>query len=112
MATIIMMKNPRTGIVKKGFYGFSWTTLLFTGLPALFRGDIVIGLVTTVLGILTCGLTTFIWAFFYNKYYTLKLVEKGYAFADSEGATALARAKLGIITPQDTPGNSATLPVS
>ncbi|MDR3566507.1 MAG: hypothetical protein P4L43_00605 [Syntrophobacteraceae bacterium] len=64
MATTIIMKNPKTGIVKKGFYGFSWTTFFFIGIPALFRGDILIGLITTILGILTGGITTFIWAFF------------------------------------------------
>jgi hypothetical protein len=40
-----MMKNPNTGVIKKGFYGFSWTTFLFGGIPALFRGDIITGLV-------------------------------------------------------------------
>jgi len=99
MATTIMMKNPKTGIFKKGIYGFSWTTFFFGGLPAIFRGDIVTGLIIIVLGILTCGIAQLIWAFFYNKHYTTKLIEQGYVFADSEGAVAMARAKLGIAAP-------------
>lgn len=38
MATVVMLKHPETGIVTKGFYGFSWTTFFFGCLPALFRG--------------------------------------------------------------------------
>lgn len=49
-------------------------------------------------------------AFFYNKSYTLKLVENGYVFADSEGAMAMARAKLGIVAPENVTENRA--PVS
>ena len=98
MATKIMMQHPATGITKPGFYGFSWTTLLFGGFPALFRGDIIIGLVVVVLSILTWWIAGIIWAFFYNKHYTLKLVEKGYVFAGSEPVIAAAKSALGIIS--------------
>ena len=66
MASIVMLKNPKTGIIKKGLYGFSWTTFFFGPFPAFFRGDIVVGLVITVLNILTFGVAGFIWAFFYK----------------------------------------------
>lgn len=102
MARVIMLKNSRTGLVKKGFVGFSWTTFIFGGFPALFRGDIVLGLVTIVLQWITLGISTFIWAFFYNKHYTIKLIEQGYELADSDGVNALARAKLGISEPTAT----------
>jgi len=49
-----------------------------------------------VINILTMGLGGIIWAFFYNKSYTTKLLEKGYKFADSDGMTSIAKAKLGI----------------
>jgi hypothetical protein len=91
-----MMRHPQTGLVKKGLVGFSWTTLFFGGFPALFRGDIVIGLVTMVLSFFTLGISNIIWAFMYNKQYTRRLVEGGYVFADGEALNALARSKLGI----------------
>lgn len=96
MAKIVMMKHPKTGVVKKGFFGFSWTTLFFGGFPALFRGDILTGVIVTVISLLTFGIGGIIWAFFYNKKYTTTLLEKGYKFADSEGIVSLAKSSLGI----------------
>jgi hypothetical protein len=106
MATIVMLKHPANGIVRKGFFGFSWTTFFFGGLPALFRGDILVGLVSMIASMLTFGLAGIIWAFFYNKHYTLKLIEAGYEFADSEGVVTLARAKLGIAAPATAPATA------
>jgi hypothetical protein len=99
MATVVMLKNPRTGIIKKGFFGFSWTIFFFSGFPYLFRGDLVMGLVMIVIQWFTFGFGTLIWAFLANKSYTTKLIEQGYELADSEGINALARARLGISQP-------------
>lgn len=96
MATKIQMKHRETNVVKSGFYGFSWTTFFWGGIPALFRGDIVIGLVLIVLNILTWFVAGIIWAFFYNKNYTQRLLEKGYALDGTEEENAAARQALGI----------------
>ena len=101
MATTIMMQNPQTGIVKKGFYGFSWTTLFFGGFPAIFRGDLVEGVLVLVANFLSFGLVSFVWAFIYNKRYTLKLVQQGYQFSGDEASIAMARSRLGIIDPRN-----------
>lgn len=89
MAKIIQMKHKLLGVNKTGFYGFSWTTLFFGFFPALFRGDFLtfIGgfFVVIILGFMTLGVGSLIamlvWAFFYNDYYTKKLLECGYEFA-------------------------------
>lgn len=96
MATVVMMKHPQTGLVQKGFFGFSWTTFFFGGWPAIFRGDIVVGVMFIVLQFFTFGIASIIWAFLYNKSYTRKLLEKGYQFADGEGVVSLAKMKLGV----------------
>jgi hypothetical protein len=96
VARIVMLRNPETGLVKRGCYGFSWTTLLFGGFPAIFRGDWLMGLVLLLLQYLTFGIAGLIAAFIYNKHYTTRLIERGYRFADSEAANAMARARLGI----------------
>jgi hypothetical protein len=99
-----MMKHRQSGLVKTGFYGFSWTTLFFGMFPALFRGDFItfIGgfVVLAILGIVTVGVgaavAMLIWAFFYNRYYTRRLLEQGYEFADSETKTSEAKLRLGV----------------
>ena len=88
MAIKIAMKNTQNGLTKDGYYGFSWTTLFFGGFPALFRGDFItfLGLfaIAFIIGLITAGFGAFLvvifWAFMYNKYYTKKLIEKGYRF--------------------------------
>lgn len=104
MATTVMLKHKQSGILKRGFYGFSWTTLFFGMFPALFRGDFItfIGgfVVLALLGALTMGIGSIIamivWAFMYNKYYTRKLLENGYEFADDTGPSAEVKQALGI----------------
>lgn len=100
MATMIMMQHPQTGIRKKGFYGVSWTTLFFGCFPALFRGDLKTGLMVALFQVLTSGFAGIIWAFFYNKRYTLHLVERGYLFVDTPEANLKAREALGITDPR------------
>jgi len=39
MATQFKMINPKTGEMKTAFYGYSWATLFWGVLPALFRKD-------------------------------------------------------------------------
>jgi len=96
MAIKIVMKNPTTGIMKTGFYGYSWTMLLFGIFPPFFRGDFKTGLILLLLSFLTFGFAPFIWSFFYNKHYTRSLVSQGFRFASSDGENILAKQKLGI----------------
>ncbi len=106
MAHVVMLKHPKTGIMKKGFFGFSWTTLFFGGFPAIFRGDLVIGLVFIVLQLLTWGFAGLVWAFIYNKSYTTKLIEQGYELDDHPSVESRARAKLGVVAPVSTPATA------
>lgn len=105
MATKVTMKHKDTGIMKDGYFGFSWTTLLFGFFPALFRSDFITFLggfiITLILGLATYGIAWLvigiIWAFMYNKNYTRKLLEQGYIFADSEYKNIEAAEALGIL---------------
>jgi uncharacterized membrane protein (Fun14 family) len=105
MATTIALKHKDSGIVKTGFYGFSWTTFFFGFFPALFRGDFItfIGgfVVSAIIAVMTFGIGAFfiglVWAFMYNKYYTRKLMENGYELAGTDSENALAAAALGVV---------------
>jgi len=107
MATRIALTHKETGLVKDGFYGFSWTTLFFGFFPALFRGDFITFLggiaIMVIVGAATMGIGAFVigiaWAFFYNKYYTRKLLERGYRLASTDAENARAASALGIVAP-------------
>jgi len=104
MAAAVQLKHPTTGIVKDGFYGFSWTSFFFGGFPALFRGDIAYGLGILIAGLLfgafSAGFLWFvvglIWAFIYNKNYTHRLLQAGFQFDDAPDRVAAAKRALGI----------------
>ena len=76
----------------------------FGSFPALFRGDyltfIGVFVVLVILGVLSVGIGTFIamivWSFIYNKYYTRKLIEKGYQFDDTPELNKVGQHALGI----------------
>jgi len=103
MATRIRMSNPASGLIKDGFHGFSWTTLLFGGFPALFRADFLtfIGYfaIAFILVMVTGGIGSFllwiIWPFMYNKYYTRRLLERGFRFAGSNAENQRAAEAVG-----------------
>jgi hypothetical protein len=104
MATRVRLRHPQTGIIKDGFYGFSWTSFFFGGFPALFRGDVGVGLALlaggVVAGIVSAGLLWFaiglVWAFVYNKRYAIGLLERGYVLDDEPHLVSQAKASLGV----------------
>lgn len=105
MATAIRMRHPQTGIVKTGYFGFSWTSFFFGGIPALIRGDIWVGLAilagALVASAFSAGLLWFvvglIWAFIYNKRYTHGLLQDGFLFDDDPRRVADAKRELGVV---------------
>jgi len=104
MAAAVQMKHKETGIVKTGYYGFSWTSLFFGGFPALLRGDISYGLAVIIAGVLFGAFSTgmlwlavaLVWAFIYNKYYTQRLLQAGYEFSDTPERVTDAKRAMGI----------------
>ena len=105
MALEIRMIQPSTGLTQKGYYGFSWTTLFFGPFPALFRSDFVTFVASVgmcvLISLITLGiggwLTFLVWAFMYNRYYTRRLIQRGYVIADEAGRMIEAHARLGVL---------------
>jgi len=97
MAKKVALIHPQTGLMKSGFYGFSWTFLFFGWFVPLFRGELLIALMHFVITILTAFLWQIIFAFLYNKQYTTRLLEKGYVLNGTEEVNEEARQKLGIL---------------
>lgn len=102
MATKIRMRNEKTGIVKDGFIGFSWTYFFFGFFVPLFRGHYPLAgihFLVSLANLFTWGIVGLVMAFFFNKFYTLRLIEDGYDFDDDESLVKTARGILGIVKP-------------
>ena len=99
MAQKIMMENTNIGLKKTGYVGFSWTYLFFGFLVPLFRGEILISVLHFILSICTFWIAQFILCFFYNKQYTIRLIEKGYKIQEDTNIrlVELAKRKLGLL---------------
>ena len=125
MAKVIMLRHPASGIETKGFYGFSWTSFVFGVFPALFRQDFVtfavgfaivmaacaialevgvaaillaLGAITAAVGVI---LAMLVWGDLYNKYYTRRLIERGYTFVGAPAQVAAACAALEVSPPRE-----------
>jgi hypothetical protein len=96
MAKRVALIHPQTGLIKSGFYGFSWTFLFFGWFVPLFRGELLIALLHFTITVITIGLWQIIFAFLYNKQYTTRLLEKGYVLNDTAEVNEEARQRLGI----------------
>ena len=95
----IILQNPHSGIIKKAPVGFSWTTLFFGPLPALFRSDFKWFFIQ-LLCALPLGIGFPLFAFIYNKIYIKKCLEAGYKVKFVEGASVEAlNTKLGLELP-------------
>ncbi|MCU6237990.1 hypothetical protein KWH75_13065 [Morganella morganii] len=109
MAIKIMMENPKTGEIVTGFYGYSWTTLLFGAFPSLFRKDFMtfigVFVVACIISFLTMGIgglfISIVWSFMYNKYYTTNLLRKGSKFAGTPTENEMAARSLKLRLNED-----------
>lgn len=97
MATKVMMRHPDTGLLKKGYFGFSWTFLFFGWFVPLFRGELGVATFHLLFTFFTFGLWQIIQAFIYNKHYMIRMIEKGYVLHDTDQLMSMARTKIGII---------------
>ena len=97
MAQSIPIKHKESGMIKKGFYGFSWTYLFFGFLVPLFRGELGVGALHLLFSFVTIGLWQVLAAFLYNKQYMTRMLTHGWELAGTEIDNQLARNKLNII---------------
>ena len=92
MAQNIRLRHAQSGVITTGFYGFSWTTLFFSGFPAIFRGDLITGVIVLILSASSFWLV----AILYNRVYTTRLLERGYVFDDDPEKVREAKRALRI----------------
>lgn len=96
MAKPVMLKNPTNGLLKKGYYGFSWTYLFFGFLVPLIRGELGVGALHLLFSIVTFGLWQLIACFLYNKQFLTRQIAAGFKFADRPEVNAAAAVAVGV----------------
>jgi hypothetical protein len=92
----VIIKHEPSGLLKKGFYGYSWTYLLFGFFVPLFRGEIAIGLLHIILNIVTFGVFQVIMPYLYNRQFMTRQLTSGWVLADAAPKIAEARMRLRI----------------
>ena len=102
MAISIQMRHKHNGIYKDGFVGFSWTYLFFGFFVPLLRGNYKLALYHFIIFMFSLSLfgsvliVQPILAFFFNKFYTLDMIESGYYFDCEPHLKQYACEKLGV----------------
>lgn len=92
----VTMKNPATGQIKTGFFGFSWTYFFFGWWVPLLRGELGVAALHLLFSIVTLGIWQIIVSFMYNRQYTSRLIEAGYRFFDSPEINQKAAEYIGV----------------
>ena len=97
MAKKVQLIHPQSGLMKSGYFGFSWTFLFFGWFVPVFRGELLLALLHLAITVVTFGIWQVIIAFLYNNQYMTRMLEKGYVLNDNEAVNEAARQKLGIM---------------
>jgi len=84
MATEIMIKHEETGLMKKGYYGFSWTYFFWGWLVPIIRGEMTIGALHLLFTVCTFGIWQFIVCFLYNKQYMTRMLTTGWKLSGND----------------------------
>ncbi len=96
MATAILIKHHNSGLIKKGYYGFSWTYLFFGWFVPLFRGELGVAALHFFFSFITLGIWQIFFSFLYNKQYMTRMLTGGWRLAGSEDENRHAALKLGM----------------
>ena len=95
----VPMRNPTTGQLKNGYYGFSWTYWFFGWFVPLFRGELGVAALHLLFSVCTFGLWQFVVSFLYNKQYTNRLITQGFMLHGSPQENVLAAQSVGLDLP-------------
>ncbi|HXI05659.1 MAG TPA: hypothetical protein VNJ49_04880 [Bradyrhizobium sp.] len=113
MALKFSLVRPADAAKKNGFYGFSWSTLLFGPFTALARRDFGGTLALMLVGITACAVLFLIeqnvpllvvrlavvnvgFALLYNEMHALRLLESGFEFEGHDSLVSALQAKLPV----------------
>ena len=96
MATKIMLQHANSGLLREGYYGFSWTFLLFGGIVCFFRREPGYGFAHMAASFLTFGLWNLLFCFLYNRQNLRRMVESGWKLTGTDLEIRSAAQELGL----------------
>ncbi len=85
---IVRLKND-IGMIKEAKIGFSWTNFFFGAFVPAIRGDWKYAVIMVLCSMITCGLSTLVFPFIYNKLYIKELLMKGFLPASDSDRSLL-----------------------
>jgi hypothetical protein len=92
----VIIRHEPSGLLRKGFYGYSWTYFLFGFFVPILRGEIGIGFLHLLLNILTFGIFQIVMPYLYNRQYMTRRLTNGWLLADEPRNVAQAKMRLKI----------------
>jgi hypothetical protein len=93
----VIVKHEESGLLKKGYVGYSLTYLVFGWCVPIVRGEIAIGLIHFVLTVVTLGFFQYlVMPYLYNKQYMTRLLTNGWQLNGDDESNAYAKRKLSI----------------
>jgi uncharacterized membrane protein len=96
----ITFENKNTGAIKVAPVGFSWTSFFFSGIPALMRGHIGMGVIQIILSMVSFSFSNIVFGFIYNKMYIKHMISEGAKMSSATLSDDALKAKLGLDVPK------------
>ena len=84
MAIEILIKHKESGIIKKGYYGYSWTYLFFGWFVPTIRGELGVAALHLLFSIASIGVWQVIVSFLYNKQYMTRMLTNGWVLTGGD----------------------------
>ncbi len=85
-----------SGLVKKGFLGFSWTYLVFGWFVPVVRGELGVGVLHFLITVVSLGLSQLVFPFLYNRQFMNRMLTAGWRLDPTDANYEMAKRVLGV----------------
>lgn len=85
-----------SGLVKKGFLGFSWTYLVFGWFVPVVRGELGVGVLHFLITVVSLGLSQLVFPFLYNRQFMNRMLTAGWRLDPTGANYEMAKRVLGV----------------
>ncbi len=85
-----------SGLVKKGFLGFSWTYLVFGWFVPVVRGELGVGVLHFLITVVSLGLSQLVFPLLYNRQFMNRMLTAGWRLDPTDANYEMAKRVLGV----------------